>query len=217
MDASDSLDPARASRTPLARLATCETLVIGLGRIEAAIERHFPENLFADLDRVAVVLDALRTREGDAAALARADRIAEVHAVFGQETPLRFRYAHDFLYGFDWARRVARDPSTRSAVGPYDEAFLAYSMDRAAELCALVARNDRKYGPLERGAHRNPFPFRRDLEAERTLHRALAADGAIPVRAWDPGGQPVWDRPFTALREAKAHALGLAIDAARRD
>lgn len=217
MDAASSLDPTRATRTPLDRLATCETLALGLRRIEAAIERHFPENLFADLDLVAAVLDAVRLREGDAAALARADHVVAVHAVFGQETPLRFRYAHDFLYGFDWARWVARDPAARSGVGPYDEAFLAYSMDRAAELCALVAKNDLKYGPLDASAHRNPFPFRRDPAAERTLHRALAADDAIPVRAWDPSRPPVWNRPFTALREAKARALGLAIDAPSSD
>lgn len=212
----ESLDSQRRAATPIARLARSEVVALGLRRIDEAIVRHFPHNLFADLDLVAATLESLRQRHGDAAALARADRIAEVHAVFGQETPLRFRYTHDFLYGFDWARWVAREPATRREVGPYDDAFLDYSTQRAAELCALVAQHDRKYGPLEGEAHRNPFPFRRDPEAERVLHRALAASDGIPVRAWDPESRPVWDRPFSPEREARAEALGLAIDPAPR-
>ncbi len=206
-----SLDPTRPVRTPLTQLATSDVVATGLEQIATAIARHFPENVFADLDRIAAELEMRRARDGDGAALAHAERIARVHAVFGCETPLRFRYAHDFLYGFDWARWVAREPATRASIGPYDEAFLAYSVERAAELCALVATNDRKYGPLEGTEHRNPFPFRRDRDAESVLHLALAADAAVPVRAWDPGAESVWDRAFTTLREAKAHELHLAI------
>jgi hypothetical protein len=198
-----TLDPARTERTPLDRLDGSRDVAAGLRCIDAAIQRHFPENLFDDLDLVATSL-AAHPRP-----LAHAERIAAVHALFGRETPLCFRYAHDFLYGFDWARWVARDPSTRAHVGPYDDAFLAYSAQRAAELTRLVADADPKYGPLELGAHRNPFPFRRDLEAERELHRALAAAGEIPVPGWDTHATPVWDRPFTAIREARAQALGL--------
>lgn len=199
-----TLDPARAERTPIDALATGEVRA-GLVRIDAAIVRHFPENLFADLDAIAAVLATRRD------ALAHAERIARVHAVFGAETPLRFRYAHDFLYGLDWARWVARDPAARRDVGPYDDGFLEYSEQRAAELAALVARGDPKYGPLEAGAHRNPFPFKRDLVSERVLHRALAAADEIPVRAWDPAAPAVWDKPFGALREARAAALALGI------
>jgi hypothetical protein len=208
-----SLAPTREQPTPIAALASSPVVAVGLTRIGAAIARHFPENVFADLDRMAALLEALRTHHGDARALAHADRIAHVHALFGCETVLRFRYAHDFLYGFDWARWVARDPRSRASVGPYDDAFLDYSAQRAAELAALVEAGDRKYGPLVAGAHRNPFPFRRDLDAERTLHRALAADGAIPVRAWEASGTDAWDRDFTVLREEKARALGLSADA----
>ena len=209
---SASLDPARQEATSLDALARSGAVRAGLEAIAVAIARHFPENVFADLDLVAAALERTRAREGEAAALAHAERIAAVHALFGQETPLRFRYAHDFLYGFDWARWVARDPDARRGVGPYDAAFLDYSEQRAAELCALVRKRDRKYGPLAPGAHRNPFPFRRDPEAERLLHRALAAEGAIPVAAWDPSCAPRWDRGYTALREEKARALGLAIE-----
>jgi hypothetical protein len=206
-----TLDPEREARTPLARLATSAVAHEALERVDAAITHHFPENLFADLDFVA---GFLATRPDP---LSCADRIVHVHALFGRETPLRFRYAHDFLYGFDWARWVARDPTTRASVGPYDDAFLDYSERRAAELTALVANDDRKYRRLAPGAHRNPFPFRRDPASERTLHRALAASGGIPVPAWSPRAAATWDRPFTALRVEKARALGLAIDAGASD
>jgi hypothetical protein len=198
-----TLDPARTERTPLDRLDGSRDVAAGLRCIDAAIHRHFPENLFDDLDLVAASLAA------HPQPLAHAERIATVHALFGRETPLCFRYAHDFLYGFDWARWVARDPSMRAGVGPYDDPFLDYSEQRAAELARLVTVDDPKYGALEAGAHRNPFPFRRDPDSERRLHRALAADGAIPVPGWDTHATPVWDRPFTAIREARAHALGL--------
>lgn len=201
-----TLDPRRAERTPIVLLSDSPAVRGALETLDAAIVRHFPENLFADLDALAAALVA---RGADAPALA--DRIAALHGLFGRETALRFRYAHDFLYGYDWARWVAREPAMRARVGPYDDAFLAYSERRAAELLALVAQNDRKYGPLEGDAHRNPFPFRRDVEAERTLHRALAADDAVPVRAWDAAAPAVWDRPFTAIREEKAREMGLTI------
>lgn len=207
----DSLDPARVERTPIATLARSPVVVEGLAEIDDAIRRNFPGNLFADLDLLAVTLEARRATAGDAAAHAAAARIAAVHALFGRETPLRFRYTHDFLYGFDWARWVARDPIARASVGPYDDAFLAYSEQRAAELCTLVAANDAKYRPLDAHEHRNPFPFRRDDDAERLLLRALAEGGAIPVRAWDPRATPTWDRPFTSIREAKARELGLSL------
>lgn len=206
-----SLDASRAHRTPLLALATSETIGAGLVAIESAITQHFPFNVFADLDLVARVIARRSEGEGDPAARAYADRIAAVHHVFGSESALRFRYVHDFLYGFDWARWVARAPETRRDVGPYDDAFLDYSLQRAAELARLVAEDDPKYGRIAEGTHRNPFPFRRDPEAEIALHQALAASELVPVRAWDPEAPPVWDRPFTALREGKARELGLSL------
>jgi hypothetical protein len=208
-----TLAPDRTQRTALSTLSRAASVLDGLARIDRAITQHFPENLFADLDRVASHLEQLRRRDGDVRVLACADRIVSVHALFGCETVLRFRYAHDFLYGFDWARWVAREPSARASVGPYDAAFLDYSEARARELAGLVAVNDQKYGPLARGSHRNPFPFRRDVDAEVAIHRALAASGAIPVRAWETTEEEVWDRDYTRLREAAAHTLGLSIDA----
>jgi hypothetical protein len=176
----------------------------------AAIEKHFPENIFVDLDRLSVSLASTLREGGAEAAREQAERLVSLHSLFGGQTAIRFRYVHDFLYGFDWARWVAREPRGRRTVGPFDREFLVYSEERARELLALIAQDDPKYGTLEPREHRNPFPFRRDPEAERAILSALAADGAIPVAAWSVEPLAVWDRPYALMREAKAQSLGLS-------
>ncbi len=214
MDRWQSLAPGRARPTPLHALvsrcapASREVTHGVLASLCAAIEKHFPENIFVDLDRLAVSLDGTVRTRGVDAARAQGERLVRLHSLFGGETAIRFRYVHDFFYGFDWARWVARDPATRGAVGPFDDAFLAYSETRARELLDLIARGDAKYGCLDAREHRNPFPFRRDPEAERAILAALARDGSIPVAAWSSEPIAVWDRPYAAMREAKAAALG---------
>jgi hypothetical protein len=205
-----SLAPDRARPTALSALASSDAVAEGLARLASAVTRHFPHNVFCDLDRIAAELARAETVHGARASLALADRLVEVHALFGAETTLCFRYVHDFLYGFDWARWVAREPSARASEPPFGDAFLTYSAERARELASLVAQGDRKYGPIPRGTHRNPFAFRRDPDAETALLASLAREGCIPVRAWETSPtNDAWDRPFVRLREDKARALGL--------
>ncbi len=180
-----------------------------LESVSSAIDLHFPENIFADLDRLAATLGLTVVEHGAASAREQGERLVTVHALFGRHTAIHFRYVHDFLYGFDWARWVAREPETRRDVGPFDLAFLEYSEARAQEMLELIARNDPKYGLIDTGEHRNPFTFRRDPDAESALLRGLAADEAIPVAAWRSDVPARWDRPYTAIREAKARELGL--------
>lgn len=212
-----SLAPGRARPTPLAVLIDAtpapsrDVVASTLTDIARAIDRHFPANLFADLDLVAGVLAETAARRGRDAARAQGEAIVRLHALFGVETSIRFRYVHDFLYGFDWARWVARDPDARRGVRPFDPVFLAYSEARARELLELIARRDPKYGPLEAGRDRNPFPFRRDPEAERALLSSLAARDEIPVAAWTADARAAWDRPYVHLREEEARRLGLAL------
>jgi hypothetical protein len=139
------------------------------------------------------------------------EQVIRLHRLFGQGTPIRFRYVHDFLYGFDWARWVARDPQKRSSVGPYDDVFLDYLEGRGHELLALIERDDAKYPTLRDAAPRNPFPFSREPEAEAEIHRSLARLGLIPVPAWSSEGKSTWDRPYVALREEEARRLGHAL------
>jgi hypothetical protein len=175
-----------------------------------AVETHFPENIFVDLDLLASVLAETVQRSGAAAAREQGEQLVCLHSLYGEQTAIRFRYVHDFAYGFDWARWVARDPKAHANVGPFDGAFLEYSEARARELLQLIARDDPKYGPIDPREHRNPFPFRRDPDAERAILTSLARGHALPVEAWNASAPPRWDRPYTELREAEALALGFS-------
>src|SRR6185436_13284509 len=85
-----------------------------LRRVRGAFEEHFPENLFLDLDLFAATLARTRVA-GDIER--SADLVCRLSDVFGSP-PIRFRYTHDFLYGFDWCRWVAKEPGSRADVGP---------------------------------------------------------------------------------------------------
>lgn len=179
-----------------------------LANVAAALRASFPENLFADLDALAA---SLARRPSATAIEAAGDRIADLHRLFGAATSIRFRYAHDFLYGYDWARWCQRDPSARRDVGPFDDPFLDYLEQRGHELLGLIAHDDPKYPTLRQEKNRNPFPFRRDREAESRLFRQLAHDGLLPVAAWERAPVLDFTRPFAALREERAMELGLAL------
>lgn len=212
-----TLDPERAAATPPTALfralaprcaglpAMAEALAEGLVALADATIEHFPDNLFFDVDALAAGL--LRGAR-DAGELTRAfDVVVKLHARFGCQTSIRFRYVHDFTYGFDWAKWVRRDPAARAAVGPFDPAFLEAMLVRGEELRALIAADDPKYPRLPDARPRNPFGFSRDPDDERRLHRALAAEGLLPIAAWTLDPTPIWDRPYAELRAARASEL----------
>jgi hypothetical protein len=218
--AGGTLDPLREHATPLAALVEHATashpelrdaLAEGITEIVEAQLRSFPENLFWDLDLLGARLVAQSSSASEPAErlLDLADRIARLQDLYGQRTPIRFRYVHDFLYGFDWARWVTRRPADRAGVGPFDQAFLAYGFERGHELLALIEAGDVKYPPLDAGDARNPFRFSREPDDERRLLRDLAARELVPVEAWRPDGRARWREPFSDLREERARALGL--------
>lgn len=180
----------------------------GLARVAGAIAEHFPDNIFADLDAVAGAL-AFEARMSADRARDVSGALVELHGLYGRTTPIRFRYVHDFLYGFDWARWVAADPDARADEDPFGRAFLGRALSRGQELLALIAARDEKYPPLPEGVSRNPFPFRRDSDAELRLLQALASERLVPLPAWDVDPRGDWRRPFAAIREAKARAMGL--------
>jgi hypothetical protein len=215
-----TLDPARPRATALATVARAVALpddaasawADGMIATAEAILTHFPENLFWDLDYLgaSVAREALRDRPR-AAEHVRASfvEIVGLHALFGRGTSIRFRYVHDFVYGFDWAKWVRRAPSARAHVGPFDVTFLRAMRARGTELMALIEADDAKYPRLEGTRPRNPFPFSREPDAELALYTDLARSGLVPVRAWTIDTPPVWDAPFQEEREARARALGL--------
>lgn len=207
-----SLCPDRQRATPIVELIEralaggvperrCAEVARGVGEIVGAQVASFPENIFWDFDYLVARLSVV---EGMPDIV---DRIVDVTRRFGHGTAIRFRYVHDFSYGFDWAKWVNKDPDNRDNVGPYDVPFLAFMQQRADELVELIAADDAKYPRLKDEAHRNPFGFSREPGAEEKLHRALAREGLIPLEAWREDAQPVWNRPFADLREKQAVAL----------
>lgn len=191
--------------------STATALARGVAEIHAAQARSFPDNLFADHDYMAASLARRARASGDPPAYlaATCKRLAALQLLYGGETAIQFRYTHDFVYGYDWAKWVARGPDARADVLPFDDEFLDHMETRAHELLALIRNEDTVYPSLPRGQERNPFPFSREPVDEAALHRALVQRGELPVAAWDPEARPVWDRPYAELRVAQAERMGL--------
>ena len=206
-----TVDPSRELATPFGELARREgggpALREGLSRLEAAIDEHFPDNLFWDYD--ALVAALVQEASSEAALLAAFDDVVALHALFGRHTAIRFRYVHDFVYGFDWARWVKRDPAARSGVTPYSARFRETMVSRGQQLLAQIAADHETYSQLPAGEHRNPFGFSREPEDERRLYCDLAARDLLPVAAWLRAPRPVWRRPFAQLRDQRAVELGM--------
>jgi hypothetical protein len=214
-----TLDPRRTLANRLDRLVVDLTdpgerphLGAAAVAVAEAQLRSFPENLFWDFDffLASIHRNAL-------AAPNYADRLREVTRVtvglmnlYGQQSVIRFRYVHDFMYGFDWARWVRRDPESRREVEPFGMEFLEQSESRGRDILKLIDEDDAVYPNLEAGVSRNPFPFARDPEDELPLYRLLAERGEVPVEAWWLDAKPDSSRDFDALREDAAVLLGLS-------
>ncbi len=191
--------------------ATIVALARGLAALARTQQESFPDNLFCDFDLLVHTL-VRRARASLHPTTTVTDLLAQIcrlQALYGRDTAIRFRYVHDFVYGFDWAKWVGRDPDLRAHVGPFDAEFLDHLERRAHEMFGLIAADDPVYGLLPDEHARNPFPFSREPAAETTLHRDLARRGLVPVEAWNPDARPTWRRPFAALRVERAAALGL--------
>lgn len=188
-----------------------EAFASGLGSIANAELRNFPENIFWDFDFTASSLlrearDAVEPAHHLSHACAL---IVELQDLFGSATEIRFRYGHDFIYGFDWAKWVRKEPATRAQVGPFDLEFLRFLHHRGHELLELIADDDAKYPTLRTAEPRNPFQFSREPADEANLHQSLARDHLLPVESWLTDARPVWDKPFQRLRRERAEQLGL--------
>lgn len=189
-----------------------EYFVQGIGRIVLAQAQHFPDNIFGDLDFLAAeLLTQARKNNNDLTYLERAFAlIVEVNQLFGVHSPIRFRYAHDFLYGFDWSRWVRQKPQVHQHHSPFSLKFLVYLKRRAGELLELIRHNDIEYPALPADQTRNIFAFPRTPASEIQLHHSLADDQLIPVPAWDPSAVARWDFDCNQLRQEHALALGLS-------
>lgn len=197
--------------------ALVDAFVDGLVGLAEAIHAAFPGNLLWDLDLPATTwLVRARASEQPARRCAELFGLAiDLQHAFGRTGALHFRYVHDFTYGYDWAKWVARAPGERAGIGPFDDVFLRAMAERGRELVGIIAAGgDPKYPPLPDHVDRNPFPFAREPEGELALHRELARLDQLPLHTWRSTDAPRWDRPYAAWREAAAARLGLGHAAA---
>jgi hypothetical protein len=209
------LDP--SSATLLARPLSNGLCELALAQLDA-----FPGNLFWDLDLIAVTIVAQACSLPQLAAIQHVaqqfGRMAELQRLYGRSTAINFAYVHDFVYGYDWAKWVAREPSVQTDVPePFAPRFLAYMRVRAHEMIELIAADDAKYPALVGDQARNPFPFSREPADEIRLHRELARRDLIPVPTWDPDALSLdwktrWQVPFQARRIEVARELGLMLN-----
>jgi hypothetical protein len=199
--------------------ALAEPLAEGLATLALAQLDAFPGNLFWDLDLIAAVIvaEAAQLELGLAPTRVR-ERLAQMAGLqhlYGRRTAINFSYVHDFVYGFDWAKWVAREPQLHAdPPGPFSSMFLDSMERRGHELLALIDEDDDKYPTLAGDEPRNPFPFSRAPAAEIRLHRELARRDLIPVPSWtcDPEARDWrerWRTDFAARRVELALELGL--------
>lgn len=121
--------------------------------------------------------------------------------MFGCKGEIRFRYVHDFMYGFDWARWVKKDLKNRSNIKPFSIIFLDYLLTKGEEILRLISINDKRYHHISSRSFRNAFCFPRAPKDEYRLLTYLADYGLIPVNAWSWNTEPIWNQPFDEIRE----------------
>ncbi len=174
--------------------------------------RSFPENLFWDFDFYLASIHRHASAAPDYASyLEKVTRLTVgLMTLYGQQSVIRFRYVHDFMYGFDWARWVRRDPDARQGIEPFGIDFLQRTESRGRDILTLIKADDDWYPKLADDAARNPFPFSREPEEELSLYRLLAERNCVPVDAWRLDAQADASRDFDALREELAASLGLS-------
>ena len=213
-----SMSPSRPRATSLEALAAdkpqdrqAQHWGESLAAVVGAQLDAFPESLFWDFDAMSSALWSLARRSPQELDR-RVEAIVGVQALYGASTDIRFRYTHDFNYGFDWAKWIGRGGGERAQEPPFGERFVAAMVQRAHELTDLIAQDDAKYPKLSGPGHRNPYSFARDPDSEWRLHRSLAERGEVPLAAWDGAAAPVLarERDFLGIRQARAEQLGLA-------
>jgi hypothetical protein len=178
---------------------------------EAQLE-SFPENLFWDFDFYLASIHRDASVAPDYAGyLQHVTRLTVgLMRAYGQHSTIRFRYVHDFMYGFDWARWVSRASEARRAVEPFGVDFLRQIESRGRDIVTLIEADDDLYPKLPESASRNPFPFSREPDEELPLYQLLTERGHVPVQAWRIDAQPDASRDFDELREEAATSLGLS-------
>jgi hypothetical protein len=174
--------------------------------------RNFPENIFWDFDFLvsSMVRQAL---VADAGAISFLEcfgkKMILLIELFGIKQEIRFRYVHDFMYGFDWARWVQKEPENRANSDPFSLVFLDYLLIKGEKLIKHINCGQVTSYKLGNTGYRNPFDFSREPEDESLLFNYLAREKLIPVEAWKWDTSPMWNQPFQEMRQELALKLNI--------
>ncbi len=174
--------------------------------------QNFPENIFWDFDFLvsSMLRQALTADEGAVPFLKIfGEKMVCLTEMFGNKTEMRFRYVHDFMYGFDWARWVKKEPQKRSHIEPFSLVFFDYLLAKGKELLQRINHGQVISYKLCETGYRNPFTFSREPEDEYRLLTYLAKEQLIPVAAWNWNASPVWNKPFQEMRQQVALQLNI--------
>ncbi|MEH2261550.1 hypothetical protein [Nostoc sp.] len=188
------------------------TLQETLESIVRAQLQNFPENIFWDFDFMvsSMLRQALIADEGAIPFLKLfGEKMVYLTKMFGINTEIRFRYVHDFMYGFDWARWVQKEPQNRASVEPFSLVFLDYLLVKGKELVQRINHGQVVSYKLCDTGYRNPFTFSREPEDEYRLLTYLAEEQLIPVAVWNWNASPVWNKPFQEMRQQLALKLNI--------
>jgi hypothetical protein len=188
------------------------TLQSTLEDIVHAQLQSFPENIFWDFDFMvnSMLRQALVADEGAVIFLKYfGKKMVSLTDMFGIKTDIRFRYVHDFMYGFEWARWVQKDPQTRAYIEPFSLVFLDYLLAKGKELLQRISHGQVISYKLCDTGYRNPFTFSREPEDEYRLLTNLAREKLIPVTTWNWNAHPVWNKPFQEKRQQLALKLNI--------
>jgi hypothetical protein len=174
--------------------------------------QNFPGNIFWDFDFMvsSMLRQALVADEGAVDFLESfANKMTLLTDLFGSHQEIRFRYIHDFIYGFEWARWVQKEPQTRAHIEPFSLVFLDYLLMKGQDILQHInIEKSTSYQLCDTG-FRNPFTFSREPEDEYRLLTHLAAKELIPVVAWNWNASPVWNKPFQEMRQELALKLNI--------
>ncbi len=188
-----------------------KTIRDNLQKILEALLQNFPENIFWDFDFIvsSMLKQALLADDIVNALEEFSHKIVLLMNMFGRESAIRFRYIHDFTYGFEWARWVKRKPEQRSRLQPFCLLFLDDLLTKGEEILQSIQENNEKYPQISGKRYRNPFCFSREPEDEGCLLIYLAAHECIPLEAWKWDTCAVWDKPFSQIREDASLKLNI--------
>ncbi len=174
--------------------------------------QNFPENIFWDFDFLvsSMFRQALVADEGAIVFLKTfGEKMGSLIEMFGTKTEIRFRYVHDFMYGFEWARWVQKEPQKRAYIEPFSLVFLDYLLVKGKEILQRINHGQVTSYKLCDTGYRNPFTFSREPEDEYRLLTCLAQEELIPVPVWNWNASPVWNKPFQEMRQQLALELNI--------